>query len=77
MKKNKTHAKVDKPVATVNGERFMPEVGWLVSNTNANVFLDPVVQITEFGFICKSTGLWTGTTAGWLAHNNIKPKEEN
>lgn len=51
---------------------FKPEVGWVVSNVNANVFMDVVISIESNGFICKQTGLWTGTTNGWIAHNTLK-----
>ena len=67
-----------KKQATRNyGERFRPEVGWLVSNMNANVFFDPVISVTDTDFTCKTSGTWSGTTDGWIYHNNITPKDEN
>ena len=65
------------PKATVKGEIFKPEVGWLVSNTNANVYMEPVIEVRDDGFICKQSGRWTGTMEGWISHSNIKPKSED
>ena len=73
MAKTKTEKK--KPVREY-GERFIPEVGWLVSNVGSKVFFDPVVKVTETDFICRDSGRWTGTSDGWLYHNNIKPRDE-
>jgi hypothetical protein len=47
-----------------------------VSNVGAKVFFDPVVKVTETDFICRDSGRWTGTSDGWLYHNNIKPRDE-
>lgn len=67
----------DKKLSGMATETFKPEVGWLVSNVNCSVFLDPVVEVNADGFICKSTGRWTGAMEGWIAHNNITPREED
>jgi hypothetical protein len=68
--------KKEKTVKEAETLPFKPELGWIVSNPSANVFMDVVTLITPDGFICKQTGLWTGTTSGWIAHKMVSPKEE-
>lgn len=69
-------AKKEKKIEQEEVTQFKPQVGWIVSNPSANVFMDVVTIITPEGFICKQTGLWTGTTRGWIAHKMVSPKEE-
>ena len=50
-------------------------VGWC-QMLEQKYFFDPVVKVTETDFICRDSGRWTGTSDGWLYHNNIKPRDE-